>query len=75
MLGGVRLVAMSVAVGTVAALLLARSIEGLLFEVRTADPLTYAAVALVLAGVALLACYLPARRTAGADPVAALRTD
>lgn len=75
MLGGVRLVALSIAVGTVAALLLARSIEGLLFEVRTADPITYAAVAAVLACVALLACYVPARRTAGADPVSTLRTD
>jgi predicted permease len=75
MLGGARLVAVSVAVGTGAALLLARSLEGMLFEVRAADPVTYAAVAAVLAGVALLACYLPARRTAGADPVATLRTD
>jgi predicted permease len=75
MLGGVRLVATSVAVGTVAALLLARSIEGLLFEVHTADPFTYAGVAAVLASVALLACYVPARRTAGADPVATLKSD
>jgi predicted permease len=74
MLGGVRLIIVSVVVGTIAALLLARSIEGMLFEVRAADPLTYAAVATVLASVALLACYVPARRTAGADPVATLRT-
>ena len=75
MLGGVRLVGVSVVVGTLAALLLARSMEGLLFEVRASDPLTYAAVAAVLASVALLACYVPARRTTTADPVATLRTD
>ncbi len=75
MLGGVRLVAVGVFVGTCAALLLARSMESLLFEVNAADPVTYTAVAAVLASVALLACYVPARRTAGADPVATLRSD
>lgn len=75
MLGGVRLVAISVGVGTCASLLLARSMEGLLFEVNATDPVTYAGVAAVMAAVALLACYVPARRTAGADPVTTLRSD
>ena len=75
MLSGLRLVLVSLLVGTFSALLLARSIEGLLFRVTTTDPLTYCAVATVLAFTALLACYLPARRTAGADPVSALRTE
>jgi putative ABC transport system permease protein len=75
MLGGVRLLSISVVVGTAAAVLFARSLEGLLFEVHASDPMTYVAVAAVLGCVAMLACYVPARRTAAADPVATLRTD
>ena len=52
---------------------LARSISSMLFEVSAFDPLTYAAVTLLLAAVGVLARFVPARRAAGTNPVEALR--
>jgi predicted permease len=69
----------SVAVGIGAGLLLstmaARAIATLLFDVRAFDPLTLAGATALLAGAALLGCYLPARRAARIDPLSALRAD
>jgi putative ABC transport system permease protein len=64
-----------VLVGLPAALVLARTLSGLLYGVRPGDPLTFVAVALLLGGVAVGAAWRPARRAAGIDPATALRAD
>jgi putative ABC transport system permease protein len=70
---GLVLVAIGVAAGLGGAYALTRVMASLLFGVTATDPATYAAVALLLAAVALLATYIPARRAARVDPMVALR--
>ena len=60
-------------VGSAVALSLTRYLQSLLFGIKPGDPLTFIAVAALLIGVALLACYIPARRAAKVDPMVALR--
>jgi putative ABC transport system permease protein len=74
-LGGMRLVLVSIGMGLAGSLVLTRLIAGLLYEVRPADPVTFAGIALLLAAVALLACYLPARRATRVDPALTLRSE
>jgi putative ABC transport system permease protein len=70
---GARLAAAGLVLGVAGAVLLSRVVNKLLFGVTATDPITYAGVAVLLAGVALLAAYLPARRAARVDPMVALR--
>ncbi len=70
---GMKLAAGGIALGLAGALLLTRLLKALLFGVGTTDPLSFAVAALLLAGVVLLACYVPARRAAQLDPLVALR--
>ncbi|HXG67386.1 MAG TPA: ABC transporter permease [Blastocatellia bacterium] len=70
---GLKLTLTGVGVGLAIAFALTRVMSSLLYEVSATDPLTFAAVAGLLAGVALLASYLPARRATKVDPLAALR--
>jgi predicted lysophospholipase L1 biosynthesis ABC-type transport system permease subunit len=70
---GMRVVLIGLAAGLVGAVIVTRIFRSMLFEVGSSDPATLASVSAILAGVALLACYLPARRATRADPLAALR--
>jgi putative ABC transport system permease protein len=70
---GLRLVALGVALGIAAAVALTRLMSSLLFGVSALDAVTFIGVTLLLAFVALAACYLPARRAMRLDPMVALR--
>jgi predicted permease len=72
---GVRLAASGVAAGLVGGAALAQLLGSLLYEVKRVDPATFAAAAVVGLVVAALACYVPARRATGADPMQALRAE
>ncbi|HVQ28441.1 MAG TPA: FtsX-like permease family protein, partial [Vicinamibacteria bacterium] len=72
---GLGLALSGAALGLTAAVALARLMESLLFGVGGKDPVTFAAVAVLLTGVAFVATYLPARRAARTDPMASLRAE
>jgi putative ABC transport system permease protein len=70
---GMTLVAIGLAIGLLGAFALTRVLSSLLFEITPKDPTTFIAVAIALPLVALVACYLPARRATMVDPLIALR--
>jgi predicted permease len=72
---GMRPIIVGIAIGMAGAVGLSHLVSSLLFDVRPVDPLTYGAVALLVAIAALLACYVPALRALRVDPVAALRQE
>jgi putative ABC transport system permease protein len=70
---GMRLVLVGLCIGVAAALVVTRWMSSVLFDVKPSDPLTFAAVAVLLTAVAFLASYIPARRAMRVDPMVALR--
>jgi putative ABC transport system permease protein len=72
---GMKLTGLGILIGLAGAFGLTRLIRSLLFGVAPTDPLTFAVIPVMLAAVALLACWLPARRAAKVDPMEVLRCE
>jgi len=70
---GLRLALLGAAIGLAGSFFAARLLSGMLFGVTPSDPFTFASVAVVLVAVAMVACYVPARRATRVDPLVALR--
>jgi putative ABC transport system permease protein len=75
LLEGLTVAAAGLAAGALAAAMVSKLMVGLLFEVEPVDPATFVAVSILLAGVALTASLMPARRATRVDPMVALRSE
>src|SRR5262249_13718064 len=73
--GGAKLAVIGIAIGTVGAFVLTRFIRSFLYAVSPSDPLTFTGIAFILAAVAIIASYVPARRAMKVDPNIALRCE
>jgi ABC-type antimicrobial peptide transport system permease subunit len=73
LLQGMKLTAIGVGLGLACALAMGQSLSSMLFDVKPSDPTTLTCISILLGLVALLACWLPARRAANVDPMEALR--
>jgi predicted permease len=73
--GGIKLAGVGLAIGTVAAIAATRLLDSMLYGVRPSDPLTFSAIVLLMAAIAIVASYVPARRALRIDPTDALRAD
>ena len=72
---GAVLTALGVGLGVIGALVTTRWIQTLLYEVSPTDPVVYVSLASLLGALAVIACYLPAKRAARSDPLAVLRAE
>jgi ABC-type antimicrobial peptide transport system permease subunit len=72
---GATLTATGIGLGLLGALALTRALASLLYGVSARDPLTFAGIAALLAGISLFASWLPARRAARVDPIVAIRSE
>ena len=72
---GLRLSALGIAIGLIAAFVLTRAMTTMLVDVKPTDPTTFVSVALLFLFIAVVASWLPARRAAGLDPTEALRDE
>jgi ABC-type antimicrobial peptide transport system permease subunit len=70
---GIKLIVIGVASGIIGSAILTRYLNSMLFEVKSVDPLTFVGISLLLATVALLACWIPARKASRVEPLTALR--
>jgi ABC-type antimicrobial peptide transport system permease subunit len=70
-----KLILSGTVIGVLLALVMARGLKSLIYDVSPADPLTFTAIGLAVIAIAIVACYIPARRATKADPMVALRAE